>query len=77
MDRVRVELVGRLLQEDRLRDAARERALSALPRDRATGPAVAAAGRLLVRAGTRLQALGRGRRAVPTFVPVPCGGCAE
>ncbi|MDP9364038.1 MAG: hypothetical protein M3Q10_07400 [Chloroflexota bacterium] len=77
MDSVRVELVGPLLVDDLRREAARERALAAVPGNRAVWPAVAMAGRLLVRGGTWLVALAQARRAVTTFVPVPCGGCAD
>lgn len=79
MDRVRIELLGAEIINERRREAERERAF-AMARSRRLAPAgmLAPIGRRLVRIGGRLEAIGTvPRPATPTFVPVPCGGCAD
>ena len=59
MDRTRVELIGPMRLDELRREAERERAVAALPRTGTRGSMVAAAvGRVLVRAGRRLEAVG-------------------
>ncbi len=73
MDRTRVELIGPMILDDLRREAERARAVAAVAGTGERGSVVVAAvGRLLVRAGRRLEAVGRARPLVLTADA--CGG---
>ena len=76
MDCARVELIGPLRLDELRREAARARTIAAVDGTGEIGLGVAAAvGRLLVRAGRRLEAIGAAR---PLALAVDaCGGRAD
>ena len=65
MDRTRVELIGPMILTELRREAERERAVAAVPGTGKRGLVVTGAvGRLLVRAGRRLEEAGAARPPV-------------
>lgn len=79
MDRVGVEMVGPMMAAERRREAERERLLVAVDRAGRGRPLAGVVGRLLVRAGGRLEAAAAPRAVARPFsiVADPCGGCAN